>query len=290
MKCSNICQKIHSFFFSFQSAPTTSREKKDLLKGFFPVMSDYLYQCTNNWLKEYKWQFGHPVRIKGMRYLEVAAQQLGLQPIIPGRLGFYIQSKICPTICTITSHNVFSVFMENLTEEDKSINMRSKQQKGVGNFKKFIDEILSQEERGLACLCVISTSSGKDIENDIHEFVIEIAPCGKCYIYQSITGIYTLKSRLKEMVPLTVDQLIKQLNCITSEDYDKHSRGSEEARKAFKELFFFDIDSHAAFFNCSLQRVDFFYVPLIYSINSIPIVAQKNSLIKSIVNIWEQKQ
>ncbi len=244
-------------------AANSIAEKREPLKGFFPILKDYLHHHTSNWYKEYKWQVGHPLRQKGIDLLGSSS------------INGYLRSKLNPTICTLNAYNVFSIFVEHSERKDDKnlVDMWREEQEGVDKFKECVDKVQQSKEKGLACFCSIGAPWSR-----IHEFVIEVAPGGYCYIYQSYINKFKLMNCLEQMVPLTVDELIKQLRRITSNDYQLYPEGSKDAQDAYNKLFFVDIGPQ--------HRLDFFFNPVEYSIDSIPIVPRTSSCAERIIDVW----
>lgn len=255
------CHKIQSSFFSW-FATNSMVEKSDPLKGFFPIMKDYIRNHTSSWFKDYKWQVGHPLRKMGV-------DKLG------GSIIGYIASKLSPSVCTLTAYNVFSIFVEHSERKsDRNFDefMLREKQEGIDQFKNLIDKVQESKVKGMACFCAVGAPWAYD-----HEFVVEVAPGGDCYIYQSYIYKYTLKTCFNKMVPLTVDGLIEQLKCVTN--YELHPPASKESQAAFKKLFFADRPP---------ARLDFFFTPVEYSIDSIPLVPRTSSFAERMVEVWRQ--
>jgi hypothetical protein len=239
---------------TFQELQTLELEKdphqkdrtktEDYARSFFPLIKKIYHADT--WYQGYKWQMGHPIREQVMRQ------------ICPNTFEAYMISYREKSICTVTARNVFSIFVENsvYAQDSKFLSSFTTYEKEtIENFKQEIERIRGfQGKKGGAFYCSIGASWMR-----AHEFVLDFAPDGKFYIYQSYLSQYSLDECLKDHKGQDEEEVIKKLELIASKTITEHT---EERDNAFFDLF------HAK--DPLFQQLDFFFVSAEYDRDAIP--------------------
>src|ERR1700722_17621331 len=103
--------------------------------------------------------------------------------------------------------------------------------------------------------------------SELLQFVLDFAPDGKFYIYQSYILQYSLEECLREHKAYTEDELMEKLELIASGTTSEHT---PERDRAFCDLF------HAK--DPSFLTLDFFFIPVEYNKDAIPQVPNELSL------------
>ncbi|MEK7340051.1 MAG: hypothetical protein AABZ92_04985, partial [Verrucomicrobiota bacterium] len=236
--------------------------KEPLGRGFVPVMPKIFHHYTDAWYKGYRWQTGHPIR------------QKALDKFSYNRFLAYLIARLDGTVCTVSAYNIFSIFVEySKRSQDndfiKGIGTCKYEEKGLEKFKELINSILGLKgQKGMACLCSIGNSF-----RALHEFVIELTPAGKLYIYQSYQGQYSLEKCFKKQKALDPSELFDKLEILISEEKEP----TPERVEAYRTLF------HAT---DTFQKLDFFFIPLEYAIESIPLAPISQTFAQRMGNIW----
>ena len=244
---------------------TTSTEEEtpkisNFSEGFYPIINKTIKHYTKNDDKSLAWYNAN--KIREFSLIESSSDEM----ISPDQ---YLTSSFSKTACHFTSEIIFSIFAENCIGSNETFIQQISDSmrfikldlpKGVDQLRSAIQATLNDRgDKGLACLCWLSFGTSR-----IHQFVLEIAPNGNLYIYQSYFEKYTLDEELErtKAASWNIDSFLKDLLMVTnSED------SIEEKLNAYERLFAVDPMSEGPLLGW-LIALELTFIPLHYNKDS----------------------
>ena len=219
---------------------------------------------TSNLISAHQWQKSHFLRQKALTYF--SPSQLNPWNI------FFIP-RIQTQVCTVSALNVLSLIVEVPKDEQ---HFQLSEGTGIEALKNKIVEIRAlQGEKGVAFHCkLLGEIEGH--KGSLHEFVIEVAPSGEIYLYQSYVNKYDLYEgmHIPQFGPWAIEHLIENLSLVVSEK----SEWTAARNQAYQNLFNVDDEK--------LGQLELTFISVEYDPNTIPTVPQRIGLKERVTILW----